>query len=218
MRCISFVMFLTFSSCFVVLPALESVTQADEIELLERKLEYLRAKKELDLELEIVKAKIQKLDQDYSDVVDTKAAVSASSTSEAPETTSEAPETSEPTEPAKVEEAPAKVASSKGADREWVAEFGYCNATKEGFKDIKIDEDGTFSLTTFDAKKPKSWYASVKGNLKHNEVELVEGGFSHPQQQQPRIKAEQDGEAWNFTLTWRGHGWSCDIKTVITRK
>ena len=44
MRCISFVVFLTFSSCFVVLPALENVTQADEIELLERKLEYLEAK------------------------------------------------------------------------------------------------------------------------------------------------------------------------------
>ena len=96
MRCISFVIFLTFSSCFLALPALENVTQADEIELLERKLEYLRAKKELDLELEIVKAKLQKLNQDYSDVVDTKAAVSASSTSEAPET-------SEPTEPAKVQ-------------------------------------------------------------------------------------------------------------------
>ena len=44
MRCISFVVFLTFSSFFVVLPALENVTQADEIELLERKLEYLEAK------------------------------------------------------------------------------------------------------------------------------------------------------------------------------
>ena len=132
MRCISFVIFLTFSSCFLALPALENVTQADEIELLERKLEYLRAKKELDLELEIVKAKLQKLNQDYSDVVDTKAAVSASSTSEAPET-------SEPTEPVKVEEAPAKVASSKGADREWVATYAYCNINKSVFKDIKID-------------------------------------------------------------------------------
>jgi len=96
MRCISFVIFLTFSSCFLALPALENVTQADEIELLERKLEYLRAKKELDLELEIVKAKLQKLNQDYSDVVDTKTAVSASSPSEAPET-------SEPAEPEKVQ-------------------------------------------------------------------------------------------------------------------
>ena len=126
---------------------MENVTQADEIELLERKLEYLRAKKELDLELEIVKAKLQKLNQDYSDVVDTKAAVSASSTSEAPETTSEAPETSEPTEPAKVEEAPTEVASSKGADREWVAETAYCYVNPQKFTDIKIDEDGTFSLT-----------------------------------------------------------------------
>ena len=86
MRCIYFFVFLTFSSCFLALPALENVTQADDIELLERKLEYLKAKKELDLELKIVKAKLQKLNQDYSDVVDTKTAVSASSTSETPET------------------------------------------------------------------------------------------------------------------------------------
>jgi len=110
MRCISFVIFLTFSSCFLALPALENVTQADEIELLERQLEYqtqaatlrmeklklLKAKKELGLKLEIIEAKIKKLNQDYSDVVDTKAAVSASSTSEAPET-------SEPAEPEKVQ-------------------------------------------------------------------------------------------------------------------
>jgi hypothetical protein len=140
MRCISFVIFLTFSSCFLALPALENVTQADEIELLERKLEYLRAKKELDLELEIVKAKLQKLNQDYSDVIVAEPAASESSTSEAPET-------SEPAEPAKVEEVPAKVASSKGADREWVAETAYCYVNPQKFTDIKIDEDGTFSLT-----------------------------------------------------------------------
>ena len=86
MRCISLVIFLTFSRCFLALPALENVTQADEIELLERKLEYLRAKKELDLELEIVKAKLQKLNQDYSVVIVAEPAASASSTSEAPET------------------------------------------------------------------------------------------------------------------------------------
>ena len=141
MRCISFVIFLTFSSCFVVLPALENVTQADEIELLERKLEYLRAKKELDLELEIVKAKLQKLNQDYSDVVDTKTAVSASSTSESPET-------SEPSAPAKVEEAPTEAA--QGADHEWVAtdiKTRVCRGWTA--YNIKTDEDGTFS---FDAR------------------------------------------------------------------
>ena len=211
MRCISFVIFLTFSSCFLALPALENVTQADEIELLERKLEYLRAKKELDLELEIVKAKLQKLDQDYSDVVDTKAAASASSTSEAPET-------SEPAEPAKVEEAPAKVASSKGADHEWVAEKAYCKIIKQGFKDIKIDEDGAFSLIQYNYKNPQSWHAFVKGNLKYNEAEKVTDKSNSPITTLKGIKAEQDGEAWNFTITWHWSGGNCDIKTVITKK
>jgi type IV secretory pathway VirB9-like protein len=189
---------------------LENVTQADEIELLERKLEYLRAKKELDLELEIVKAKLQKLNQDYSDVVDTKAAVSASSTSEAPET-------SEPTEPVKVEEAPAKVASSKGADREWVAEYTYCQLQKQEFKDIKIDEDGTFSWNQFDGKKPNGWLAFLKGNLKHNEAEVVKDK-SRNTARLKSIKAEQDGEAWNVTINWGWPGGGCRVKTVITRK
>jgi len=34
----------------------------------------------------------------------------------------------------------------------------------------------------------------------------------------PRIKAEQDGEAWNITLTWRWSGERCGLKAVITRK
>ena len=114
MRCISFVVFLTFSSCFVVLPALENITQAGEIEFLERKLEYLKAKRELDLELEIIKAKLQKLNQNYSDVVDAEAAVSASSTSEATET-------SEPTEPAKVQ------AQMNKFDGDWVFKISGCS-------------------------------------------------------------------------------------------
>ena len=58
MRCISFVIFLTFSSCFVVLPALENVTQADEIELLERQLEYQTQAATLRMEkLKLLKAK-----------------------------------------------------------------------------------------------------------------------------------------------------------------
>ena len=149
MRCISFVIFLTFSSCFVVLPALENVTQADEIELLERKLEYqtqalklLKAKKELGLKLEIIEAKIKKLNQDYSDVVDTKAAVSASSTSEAPET-------SEPTEPAKVQ------AQMNKFDGDWEFRLSDCGGGKgnttvtasEISGVINIPRAGTFTVS-----------------------------------------------------------------------
>ena len=209
MRCISFVIFLTFSSCFVVLPALENITQAGEIEFLERKLEYLRAKKELDLELEIVKAKLQKLNQDYSDVVDTKTAVSASSTSESPET-------SEPSAPAKVEEAPTKAA--QGADHEWVATYGYCGIHKEGFKDIKIDEDGAFSLIMFYEPNPNEWDAFIKGNLRRNEAEMVKDKSNTQGDILGSIKAEQDGEAWKLTITLLGGGGRCYVKTVITRK
>ena len=46
--------------------------KADEIESLERKLEYLKAKKELDLELKIIQKKLDKLNQDYSDIITTK--------------------------------------------------------------------------------------------------------------------------------------------------
>ena len=187
---------------------MENVTQVDEIELLERKLEYLRAKKELDLELEIVKAKLQKLNQDYSDVVDTKAAVSVSSTSEAPETS----------EPVKVEEAPAKVASSKGAEHEWVATYGYCNVNKSVFKDIKVDEDGTFSLIQVADPEPKVFHAFIKGNLRRNEAEMVKDKSDTHGDRIRSIKAEQDGEAWNVTIRWKRSGGGCDLKTVITRK
>ena len=150
-----------------------------------------------------------------SDVVVTKAAVKASSTSEAPET-------SEPKEPAKVEEAPAKVASSKGADREWVADGGLCKMNKQGFKDIKIDEDGTFSLIQFYAPDPEGWYAFIKGNLRHNEAELDEDKSNNGGSNFGKFIAGQSGEAWHLTVNW---WWSdgnkidkCAIETVITRK
>jgi hypothetical protein len=178
---------------------LENVTQADEIELLERKLEYLRAKKELDLELEIVKAKLQKLNQDYSDVVDTKVAVSASSTSEVPET-------SEPTEPAKVEEAPAKVASSKDADREWVATDIKTRVCKGWTAyNIKIDEDGTFS---FDAQNPNNgWRGHYKGNLRESSAKFKgKAGWLDG------FEAEQANGAWKVKIKMAWGGGGCNIK------
>ena len=157
MRCISFVIFLTFSSCFVVLPALENVTQADEIELLERKLEYLRAKKELDLELAIVKAKLQKLNQDYSDIVDTKAAVSASSTSEAPET-------SEPAEPAKVQ------AQMNKFDGDWNLKLNECGGDLAKTTITASELSGNFQFAVGGTRLRINLSGSVDKDGKFNDV------------------------------------------------
>ena len=145
----------------------------------------------MDLELEIFNAKLKKFNQDHSDVVDAKTAVSASSTLEAPET-------SEPTEPVKVEEASAKVASSKGADREWKAETGYCGRNKQGYREIKIDENGAFSLFQFYAPEPNLWHVFIKGNLRRNEAELDRDKSKNRPSEFKKINAEQEGEAWNI--------------------
>ena len=145
----------------------------------------------MDLELEIFNAKLKKFNQDHSDVVDAKTAVSASSTLEAPET-------SEPTEPVKVEEASAKVASSKGADREWKAETGYCGRNKQGYREIKIDENGAFSLFQFYAPVPNLGHVFIKGNLRRNEAELDRDKSKNRPSEFKKINAEQEGEAWNI--------------------
>ena len=41
----------------------------DDIEALERKLEYLKAKEKLDIEFKIIKAKIKELNTEYADVI-----------------------------------------------------------------------------------------------------------------------------------------------------
>ena len=73
-------------SCFGVSMEV-SEAHADEIELLERKLEYLKAKQQLDLELDIVTAKIEKLNSEYSDIIES--AASPSTTAESAPTTVE---------------------------------------------------------------------------------------------------------------------------------
>tara|TARA_Y100000588_G_scaffold388547_1_gene488979 strand:+ start:1249 stop:1680 length:432 start_codon:yes stop_codon:yes gene_type:complete len=107
------------SLLFVVPTAYVNITRADEIEELERKLEYYKERKVLDLELKIIKAKIEELEAEYSDVIDTKTTVSESALSGAHET-------SEATQSATIEEASTEVASSTGSDHEWAAKNGRC--------------------------------------------------------------------------------------------
>ena len=112
---------------------------------------------------------------------------------------------------------PTLAATAGAADEEWIAESGYCGPYKHEFKDIKIDEDGTFS---FDEQNPiDGWSGSVKGNLKHNEAKSFDVSYMNNTTARLRkFKAEQDGEAWNITLSWRWNGGGCDIKTAISRK
>ena len=191
MRCISFVIFLTFSSCFLALPALENVTQAEEIELLERKLEYLRAKKELDLELEIVKAKLQKLNQDYSDVVDAKTAVSASSPSEASET--DEPE-------ATVEDEPEPVG------RTWsVTDLkGTCvekHKLKLDENTIQVNPDSSFSFSAYVTRD--RWKGRYTGNLENNKLKMRSNTGSWLGDH----KIEKDGKQWTFKIE---NAWTSD--------
>jgi len=117
-----------------------------------------------------------------------------------------------------------EISSSKGSDREWIAKHGYCGRNRQEFGDITIDDDGTFSLIQFYAPsrdRPSRWqssafYAFIKGNLKRNEAELVKDKSKVRRERLRRIKAEQDGEAWNLTVTIVWAGGSCDIKTVIS--
>ena len=151
MRCISFVIFLTFSSCFVALPALENVTQANEFELLER------------------------LER--------------------------------------------KVASSNGANREWVAIDGYCLMNLQKYSKIKIDEDGTFSLIQTAQDKGWSWTSTIKGNLQQNEAKAFD--VTDENISLTNFNAKQDGEAWKIILTWTwtsGTPGSCDAITVLSPK
>ena len=111
-----------------------SIAKADEIEALERKLEYLRAKKELDLEFKIIKTKLEKLNQDYSDVAEPVAPTTSTS------------ESSEKQKPAEIVEA-----SPDPLGRVWDVDDlrGQCrNSGLQLSKNtIQINPDSSFSFS-----------------------------------------------------------------------
>ena len=69
MQKLRFSIFILTIFCLLSHLVIISEPRADEIEMLERKIEYLKAKKDLDLQLEIIKAKLKELDENYSDIL-----------------------------------------------------------------------------------------------------------------------------------------------------
>ena len=127
------------------------------------------------------------------------------------------------TKSTKVEEVPTEITQDAdlrvhSLNFEWIAEFGYWGIGKQDFANIEIDEDGAFSLIQFYAPDPSAFHADIKGNLRRNEAELDQDKSVTGGTKLSKIKAEQDGEAWNATINWRWSGGSCDVKTVITKR
>ncbi len=149
MRMIIFALFVVFVGCSLMLPTLTG-PYADEIELLERKLEYLKVKQALDLELKIVKAKLKKLSQDYSDVADTKLSTATTNASEAKQ--SEAL-----TEVVEVPDGAVATDNSGSEVTHWVASDGHCSSNRQAFKEISINEvTGEFSLFNYFKNNPSA--------------------------------------------------------------
>ncbi len=146
-------------SCFGVSMEV-SEAHADEIELLERKLEYLKAKQQLDLELDIVTAKIEKLNSEYSDIIES--AASPSTTAESAPTTVENTEHQEPS-------------PEQSVEREWsVTELdaGRCYGWK--VVGLQIANDGTFSMKAKNVND--GWWGEYEGNLEQQEARVTKDG------------------------------------------
>ena len=131
-----------------------TVYAADDIKLLERKLEYLKQKKTLDAELELIKAKINKLNETYKDVSGGKTADASSPSSKAD-----------------------LVPRKKGPNHEWEITNveGTCY-TQAGlyFEEVKVDDDGKFSALGLNRG---TWQGEYAGNLRAKKMDFSSFSF-----------------------------------------
>ena len=89
------ILILLYSVFFIFIGYNSNLSLAeDDIQTLERKLEYLKAKEKLDIEFKIIKAKINELNAKYADVISDSGKKSAASDSGSSSTVAAEPETS----------------------------------------------------------------------------------------------------------------------------
>ena len=177
-------------SCFGVSMEV-SEAHADEIELLERKLEYLKAKQQLDLELDIVTAKIEKLNSEYSDIIESAAAESAPTTVENTEHQEPAPEQS--------------------VEREWSVtevDAGRCYGWK--VVGLQIANDGTFSMKAKNVSD--GWWGEYDGNLAQQEARVTKDRDGSSVAEFQSVK--KDG-VWLVELKKKWPGGGCKIEFHI---
>tara|TARA_Y100001970_G_scaffold294373_1_gene452176 strand:+ start:83704 stop:84276 length:573 start_codon:yes stop_codon:yes gene_type:complete len=163
-----------------------SEPRADEIEMLERKIEYLKAKKDLDLQLEIIKAKLKELDENYSDIL---LSVKLEN---------------------KTEQEKKKNESSKSGvveKRDWIVKginAGRCQGWR--VEKFHLNEDGAFKLL---AKNPRgAWTGDYEGNFLSQEATVKASGGERV----GSFEATDKGGIWHvvFNMAWSGGG--CEIK------
>ena len=184
---------------------LATMSFADEIEDLKRKLEYLESKALLDSELELLQAQIKnkhleikKLDSDYKDVITATPKEETVSPQSEPVTESETVETATPVEV---------------ASREWAVKnlnAGTCQGWKIGEGSVDISADGTFSWEA--TNRRDGWKGSYNGNLRDSTGKCEPCGNNARVQ---NFESEQVDGNWNVKLAMAWGGGGCRIAFTL---
>ena len=172
----------------------------DDIQSLERKLEYLKAKEKLDIEFKIIKAKIKELNEKYADVISNSGNKSAASDSSSSSSVAAEAETS---------------SASVPDNQEWEyykLSAGQCNGWKP--YEIKINSDGSFYFKGIN-KLDNNWTAIYTGNLIESTGEAKTPVSS---QKMSKFESVQEGNDWAIKLGMRWPGGGCGIKFKLRVK
>ena len=184
----------------------------DDIQTLERKLEYLKAKEKLDIEFKIIKAKINELNAKYADVISDSGNKSAASDSGSSSTVAAEPETSsEPKTEPEVETSSTSIPDNQ----EWEY-YKLSSGTCVGWKPKKweISSDGSFTFWGINKQNP--WEGKYTGNLLKNEAEFH--NTPRAREKLKKFNAVQEGNDWAIKLRMGWPGGSCQIKFKLRVK
>jgi len=204
---------LFYSVCFIFIGYSTDLSLAeDDIEALERKLEYLKAKEKLDIELKIIKAKIIELNAEYADVITDSAKKSVESGAGSSSTVASETETSaEPKTEPEVETSSTSIPDNQ----EWEyykLSAGNCSGWKP--YEIKINSDGSFYFKGIN-KRDNNWTAIYTGNL----IESIgEAKTPVTSQKMTKFNAVQEGNDWAIKLRMKWPGGGCQIKFKLRVK
>jgi hypothetical protein len=206
------ILILLYSVFFIFIGSNSYLSLAeDDIQTLERKLEYLKAKEKLDIEFKIIKAKINELNEKYADVISDSGNKSATSDSSSSSTVASEPETNSET---KAEPEVETSSTSVPDNQEWEY-YDLSVSSCMGWKpyEIKINSDGSFYFKGIN-KRNNNWTAIYTGNL----IESIGEAETPNREKMKRFNAVQEGNDWaiNFRMQWPGGG--CKIKFKLRVK
>ena len=173
----------------------------DDIQTLERKLEYLKAKEKLDIEFKIIKAKINELNAKYADVISDSGKKSAASDSGSSSTVAAEPETSsEPKAEPEVETSSTSIPDNQ----EW--EYYELREGCDGWKPKKWEISSDTSFTFWGINDRHHWKGKYTGNLLANEAEIHNTPLVRDKLK--KFNAVQEGNDWAIKLRmeWPGGG------------